>query len=254
MTLLQTLPQMDITELQNQIRMQQADFQEWMKNITAVEMLWKGLLIGIMASAPMGPVGILCVQRTLNKGRWQGFATGVGAALSDIIYAFVTGLGLSFLVDIIHNPIYAYWMKIVGCALLLVFGLYTFRSNPVSNVRPVTRAKTGTLVNNFITGFFVTFSNPLMILAFGAMFGMFTFVLNENPIAMVAGYLGIVLGALLWWFGLTWLVDKVRKSYNVRIIWMLNRAIGVAVMVAAGLMLTYTLTGHSFPSLIETGH
>ena len=252
MILLQTLPQMDINELQNQIRMHQIDFQEWMKNISILEMLFKGLLIGIMASAPMGPVGILCVQRTLNKGRWPGFATGVGAALSDIVYAFVTGLGLSFLVDIIHDPIYAYWMKIIGSGLLLVFGVYTYRSNPVNNVRPVTRTKTGSLISNFITGFFVTFSNPLMILAFGAMFGMFTFVLNENPLAMIAGYVGIILGALLWWFALTWLVDKVRKNYNARIIWILNRAIGVAVMVAAGLMLTYTLTGHSFPNLIKS--
>ena len=58
--------------------------------------IFKGLIIGILASAPMGPVGILCVQRTLNKGRWYGFVTGLGATASDLFYALITGLGMSF--------------------------------------------------------------------------------------------------------------------------------------------------------------
>ena len=66
---------------------------------TILNIIWKGLLIGIVASAPMGPVGVLCVQRTLNKGRWYGFVTGCGAALSDLIYALITGLGMSFVFD-----------------------------------------------------------------------------------------------------------------------------------------------------------
>ena len=61
-----------------------------------LDIVFKGLLIGIIASAPMGPVGVLCVQRTLNKGRWYGFVTGCGAALSDIIYAGITGLGYGY--------------------------------------------------------------------------------------------------------------------------------------------------------------
>ena len=60
-------------------------------------------MIGVIASAPMGPVGILCVQRTLNKGRWYGLATGVGAAASDIIYAGFAGFGMSFVMDFITN-------------------------------------------------------------------------------------------------------------------------------------------------------
>ena len=64
------------------------------------EFIAKGILIGIIASAPMGPVGILCIQRTLNKGRWFGFITGVGAAVSDFIYALIVGLGMSL--SLIH--------------------------------------------------------------------------------------------------------------------------------------------------------
>jgi arginine exporter protein ArgO len=73
-------------------------------HIDILDLVLKGLIIGIMASAPMGPVGVLCVQRTLNKGRWYGFVTGIGAAVSDLIYALITGLGMSFVMDLITNP------------------------------------------------------------------------------------------------------------------------------------------------------
>ena len=65
-------------------------------HVDLMELALKGILIGIIASAPMGPVGVLTIQRTLKKGRWYGLVTGLGAAVSDIIYAMVTGLGMSF--------------------------------------------------------------------------------------------------------------------------------------------------------------
>nr|MBP9637656.1 LysE family translocator [Bacteroidaceae bacterium] len=70
-------------------------------HITIVDILIKGFIIGVVVSAPLGPVGVLCVQRTLNKGRWYGFVTGLGAALSDIVYALLTGYCMSFISDII---------------------------------------------------------------------------------------------------------------------------------------------------------
>ena len=90
------------------------NFQEWMQNVGLFEEIIKGFLIGVLASAPMGPVGILTIQRTLNKGRWEGFATGVGASISDIIYAFITGYFMFLVVDIIEDPIIALWIKVIG--------------------------------------------------------------------------------------------------------------------------------------------
>ena len=216
------------------------NYQEILQNIGVFEMLVKGMIIGIAASAPMGPVGILCVQRTLNKGRWCGFATGVGAALSDFIYALITGFGLSFVVDFIEDVTIAFWVKLASSVLFFLFGLYTFRSNPVDKVKPVSHNK-GTLFHNFVTGFFVTFSNPLIIFIFMVLFGQFTFVLSGNPVPQTLGYVSIVLGALLWWFGLSWLIDKVRNRFNVRGIWIINRVIGTGVMVASAIMAFYTL-------------
>lgn len=241
------IPQVDLTEIQ-----QQLNFQQWMKNIGVFEMVVKGLLIGIFVSAPMGPVGVLCVQRTLKKGRWHGFATGVGAALSDIIYALITGIGVSFIVDIIEDPIVAYWSKIVGAIVLFFFGWYTFRSNPVVKVKttPQTKKEKGkSLTQDLITGFLITFANPGIILVYVSLFGTFTFVLKDNSLPMFMGSVSIVIGALSWWFLLTTMVDKVRRTNNMKIIWSLNRVIGSAVILASILMLVSALSGHSFPML-----
>lgn len=223
---------------------QYESFQDWLQDTSYYEMIFKGLLIGIIASAPMGPVGILCIQRTINKGRWEGFATGIGASLSDLIYAIITGIGLKFVVDIIEDPEIAIWIKAVSSILLFLFGIWTYLSKPKEGIKPVKRNK-GTLFQNFITGFAVTFSNPLIILLFMTTFSMFSFIIVENFIAQTIGYLSIVFGALLWWYGLTWVINKVRKNYNTRIIWIINRTIGVAVMIGAVLYALYTVTGHA---------
>lgn len=220
------------------------DFQYILDQVGPLEMAFKGMIIGIVASAPMGPVGVLCVQRTLNKGRWYGFATGVGAAISDLIYAAIAGFGMSFVVDIIENPIIAYWIKVAGSILLFIFGVWTFRSNPAQQIRPVSKNKSN-LVHNFITGFLVTLSNPLILFLFVAMFGQFTFVVN-NFIPQIVGYVFIVVGALLWWFGLTWLINKVRNRFDVRGIWIINRVIGVIVMVVSAAVAISVLTGNFF--------
>ncbi len=222
------------------------NFIPWQETIGVMEMILKGTIIGIVVSAPMGPVGVLCIQRTLNKGRWYGLATGLGAALSDIIYAFITGYGMSFIVHFIEDPRILFWIKLVGSVLLFVFGIYTFRSNPVQSIRPVSHNK-GTLVHNFVTGFFITFSNPLIIFLFVAMFGQFTFILPDNPLPQVVGYMFVVVGAVLWWFVLTLLIDKVRNKFDVRGIWIINRIIGVIVMLVSAVVVANTLLGNSFP-------
>ena len=190
------------------------------------------MIIGVVVSAPMGPVGILCVQRTLNKDRWCGFVTGLGAALSDIIYALMTGFGMSFIMDTIESPTVAFWIKVVGSVLLFLFGLFTFKSNPIERVKPVSHNK-GTLFHNFISGFLVTISNPLIIFLFIAMYGQMTFILPDSPLLQIIGYLFVIL--------LTWLIDKVRNKFNVRGIWLINRIIGSVVMLVSVLILLHTV-------------
>lgn len=210
---------------------------------TIVGIIFKGLLIGIIASAPMGPVGVLCLQRTINKGRWYGFVTGCGAALSDLFYALITGYGMSFVFDYVSNNIF--YLQLFGSILLLVFGFYTFSSNPVKALRAPS-GKKGSYLHNFLTAFLVTLSNPLIILLFIGLFARFAFVeVGELVSNTVTGYISIVAGALLWWFLLTTGVSKVRSQFNLRGIWMLNRAIGVIVIIVALVGLVITCLGES---------
>lgn len=219
----------------------QLDFERFLQSVSALEMVLKGLAIGIVVSAPMGPVGVLCVQRTLNKGRWQGFATGVGAAASDILYAIATGCGLSFVFDIIDDVRVAFWIKLIGGCILFLFGLFTFRSNPqVNPPRAQTKAPRD-LLQYGVSGFLWTVSNPLIVLLFVALFGQFTFVLPDHPFPQAVGYVSIVAGALLWWFFLTWLVDKVRVRFRERGISIINRVIGLCVMVVSACVVLYTI-------------
>lgn len=96
--------------------------------------MFRGLLIGILVSAPMGPIGMLCIQRTLNRGRWPAFFTGVGAALSDLIYCLLTGLGLSFVTDFIQSNQSA--LQAIGSVVLIVYAACLFVSNPSRALQP----------------------------------------------------------------------------------------------------------------------
>ncbi len=213
----------------------------WIEQVTILDLLVKGLIIGVIVSAPLGPVGVLCIQRTLNKGRWYGFVTGLGAALSDIIYALLTGYGMSFMDEFLTK--HQILLQLIGSVMLFVFGLYTFRSNPVRSLRP-TSANKGTYLHNFVTAFFVTLSNPLIIFLFIGLFARFSFVMPGSDLGFqLVGYLAIIMGALLWWFGITFSVDKVRTRFNVRGIWVLNRVIGSVVMLASVASIIYTILG-----------
>ena len=208
-------------------------FKNMVSQMTVVDVILKGIIIGIVASAPMGPVGVLCVQRTLNKGRIYGLITGTGAAFSDLLYALLTGYGLSFLYDFISNESTIYWMQLVGAIIMFIFGVHTFRTNPMKNTRNVSRNKSN-LLHNGVTGFFITLSNPMIVLLFMALFTPFNFVIPEmDPYLQCIGYLAIFGGAMLWWLFITSVVNTLRARFDVKGVLVINRVIGGAVMVGS---------------------
>ena len=212
----------------------------WIEPVSTLELVFKGLIVGILASAPMGPVGVLTIQRTLNKGRWYGMVTGLGAAVSDIIYAALSILGMSFVMDFIEKPSNMFWFKVIGGMLLMIFGIYTYLSNPTQNLRP-TNPNKGSLMHNGITGFLVTFSNPLIILLFIALMARFEFVVPEHYLEQGLGYIAIFGGAILWWLCLTYVINKVRNKFQVSTICKINRIIGSIVIVAGFLGFVWAL-------------
>lgn len=209
--------------------------------IDILNFIFKGMLIGIIASAPMGPVGVLCVQRTLNKGRWYGFATGIGAAASDMIYATITLFGMALIMDWVNDPQVKFYLQIVGSLLLAGFGYFTYHTDPTKKVRQ-SRGVRGTLTHNAITAFFVTVSNPLIIFLFLATYAQFAFAMPDHIFEMAVGLLSIVAGALLWWYGLTWLIDKIRGKFDADGIRLINQVIGAVVVIFSVIMLFGTIT------------
>lgn len=209
-------------------------------HLDVLNWIFKGILIGVLASAPMGPVGVLCIQRTLNKGRWYGFITGVGAAVSDLIYALITGAGMSFVMDLITNAHNRFFLQITGSLILLLFGIYCYKSDPRKKIHISGNSK-GSLIHNGITAFLVTLSNPLIIFLFMATFAQFAFVIPNHPLQMSVGYASIIGGALLWWFGLTWLIDKVRGKFDNNAILLINHIIGSIVIIFSILVLIGTV-------------
>lgn len=202
----------------------------------------KGLLIGILVSAPMGPVGMLCIQRTLSKGRWHGFVTGLGAMVSDIIYAMLTSLGMGVVVNFVEANQAP--LQLAGSLALSVFGYYIYQSNPVKNLRKQKERKLS-FTQDFITAFLLTFSNVLIVLLYIGLFARFGFILPDHSLGMIiGGIICIGIGAISWWLFITYIVSKLRKWFNVRGIWLMNRIVGSTIIILSiigiiSVLLTY---------------
>lgn len=185
----------------------------------------KALAIGILISAPMGPIGMLVIQRTLSKGRWPAFFTGIGAAFSDLAYCLLTGLGISFITDFITS--HQLMLTILGSVVLAGFGVFLFRKNPTRALHTTDIQVSNNFVSDTVTGFFLTFSNPLILFFIIGLFARFNFIQSSyTTVHFITAYVMIFVGALLWWFGVTFLVNRLRKRFNVRSLWLINRIIG----------------------------
>lgn len=200
-----------------------------MENLFSI--FWRGLAIGILVSAPMGPVGILCIQRTLDRGRKTGLYTGIGASASDFIYCLLTGLGLAFIEDFLERNRDV--IQLVGSAVLIGFAIYLFRKNPTAGLRRPDGGG-GSPTKNILGGFLFTFSNPLILFLIIGLFARFNFLSADYKFYhYILGYISIVVGALGWWYLVTYLVDKLRAHFNVRSMWLINRVIGVVILIFA---------------------
>ena len=162
---------------------------------TIISILIGCVSIGIFLSAPMGPIGILCIQRTLNNGRNSGFFTGVGAAASDLFYCLLVGLGISLVTDFIADHVNI--LQIVGSIILIVYAIYMIVHNPVSQIKESIDSRNDRW-RDMVTGFLFTLSNPLIMFLIIPLFARFNFPLPEYRFYhIILGYASIVLGALI---------------------------------------------------------
>lgn len=207
--------------------------------VDLLELFRTGMIIGILVSAPMGPIGMLCIQRTLSEGRWHGFVSGLGAALSDVIYAAVTALSMGLVVNFVEahqKP-----LEVFGSLVLGAFGYYIFQANPVKRLRKNSASRLS-LVQDFISAFLLTLSNVLIVFLYIGLFARFSFVFSASVWDVPIGLTGITAGAVLWWLLITYLVSRLRRWFNIRSIRILNRIVGSAIILLSILGLVYAFT------------
>ena len=207
----------------------------------------RALAIGILISAPMGPIGMLIIQRTLSKGRWPAFFTGIGAGVSDLAYCLLTGFGLSFVTEFIEAHQFA--IQIVGGVVLAAFGVYLFSKNPTRALQP-TQQTSNTYWSDIVSGFLLTFSNPLILFFIIGLFARFNFILPDYEVHhFVVAYTLIFVGALIWWYFVTFLVSRLRKRFNVRSLWLINRIIAIILIGMAVVGVAMAIQSEYFPEM-----
>ena len=192
-------------------------------------LLIKGMLMGLLVSAPLGPVGVLCIQRTINRGVKSGFISGIGAASADTFYAIIAVLGLGFVIDFIKTE--KYWIQLIGALLIMLFAVKIFYTNPAVEIRNKRNKKSKPL-EEFLSVFFVTLSNPAVFFAFIAFFAWFN-VVSEEASLLSAFILigGIFTGAIIWWYTLSAVINKYRRKIRLKNIWWLNKIMGIIVFI-----------------------
>lgn len=201
-----------------------------------IETIIKGIIIGLFISVPLGPIGMLCVQRTLNRGRKHGIATGLGATMSDLIYTIVALFFVGFVVDFLEEK--KIFIQIIGGLIVVFFGIFIYRNNPTRQPIP-NQNNNSSIMSDFFSSFVLTLSNPLILLILIALFARFEFLDEETTtFNLVTGILSILGGAYLWWNTLTFFVGKFKNKLSYSGIKLLNRIIGI-VIIAIGAFGTF---------------
>jgi arginine exporter protein ArgO len=211
-----------------------------------VGVLYRGLILGMLIAAPVGPVGLLCIRRTLQKGMVIGLSTGVGAAITDALFGSIAVYSVSAILGFIQH--YEATIRIIGGLIVLATAWHTWFDHPkpahqpefvtkVIHITPEnafrgTKSSTMAAIRAALTGLIITMTNPLTLfgtLAFVATFGAVTGALESNVLI-----LGIFLGSAAWWFLLSSGVGLLRRHFTEKRIVSVNRAtaVGLAALAA----------------------
>lgn len=192
-----------------------------------LEIFWKGLIIGLMASIPLGPIGVLCVQRTLNKGRKSGFFSGLGATAADTFFALIAGFGVTFIISFVKEQ--HIYFQLIGGLIIIYLGIHIFYTNPVRQLR-LQRMNRNKLSQDFFSVFFLTITNPMGIFFFLAMFAGIN--IASGPVSflrLITMVAGVSTGSAGWWFLLSTFVDYWRDRFRLKNIWWMNKVAGVVI-------------------------
>jgi threonine/homoserine/homoserine lactone efflux protein len=190
-----------------------------------ISFLLRGLIIGFSIAAPVGPIGVLCIRRTLAEGRASGFVSGLGAATADAVYGCIAGFGLTFISSILVSQ--QVWLRLIGGLFLCYLGLRTFLARPAEEAAS---AKGRGLIGAYASTFFLTLTNPMTILSFAAVFaGLGVGSASANYVSAGLLVLGVFLGSALWWLTLSGGVGLFRTKFGPQWLRWVNRVSGVII-------------------------
>ncbi len=188
----------------------------------------QGTLIGFSIAAPVGPIGLLCIRRSMAQGRWFGLASGLGAATADTFYGLVAALGLTAVTQVLLD--HRTWLQVFGGAFLLWMGIATFRARPPSGPAPAGDESAGRpgLGGAFATTLLLTLTSPMTVLAFAGVFaglglGHVADTGLRPALLLVAG---VFCGSALWWLLLSTVASAVGRKFEPRHFVLLNRFSG----------------------------
>lgn len=193
-----------------------------------VALLLRGFIIGLLASIPLGPIGVLCIQRTLSKNHKSGFISGLGAATADTIFATVAFFSLAVVMGFIETHMTL--VKVIGGLCVMVVGIKIFFSNPVVQIRRNRAGKTN-LWQDYLSVFLLTLANPAFILVLITLFA--TFGISSDLIGELDGgaiITGVFIGGASWWFLLTFVVSLFRNKFRPRHLLWMNRIAGAVII------------------------
>ena len=196
-----------------------------------MSLLVRGLIIGFSIATPVGPIGVLCIRRTLADGRAIGLVSGLGAATADALYGCVAGFGLTGISAFLVGQ--QTWLRLIGGLFLLLLGVKTFLSRPATEAAP---SRGHGLAAAYATTFMLTLTNPMTILAFVAIFaGVGLVRAGGTHLSAATLVAGVFLGSACWWLTLSTGVSLLRERFGLRVMQWVNRASG-AVLTGFGVV------------------
>jgi threonine/homoserine/homoserine lactone efflux protein len=189
-----------------------------------MDIFLRGLVIGFSIAAPVGPIGVLCIQRTLANGRLAGLISGLGAASADGIYGVIAGFGITLISSFLLSQ--QSWFRLFGGLYLCFLGIRAFTSKPEIQV---SQGHPKGLLGIYVSTFLLTLTNPMTILSFAAIFAGFGLPQGHGDFtAATLLVMGVTTGSAIWWLTLSQIVSFLRERFNSRRITWVNRLSGVA--------------------------
>jgi threonine/homoserine/homoserine lactone efflux protein len=206
----------------------------------ALEILFKGIILGLAVSMPLGPIGIILINRTIKRGFLSGFFSGLGLSTADTILAILAGLGFSVIISFIKEE--QFIITIISGVVLIAVGVKVFLANPVKELRNREQANKS-LWRDYYSVFVLSISNPYTIFIFVAFFSGIHISKDLKP-EMVPFFLipGVFIGTISWWFFLSYFLSRFQRKIRLRAIVRINRIGGISIIIIGIIVLLSLFT------------